>query len=54
MSHGEYSIGFNRTNTALCLYDRDDEARPLDQEPVNLEDSDDRARAINALLDRHP
>ena len=54
MDHSQYSIGPNRTNTALCLYDRTDETRPLDQEPVNLEDSDDHARAINALLDRHP
>ena len=54
MAHPKYSIGLNRTNTAWCLYDRDDESRPIDRERVNTLDSDDVARAINALLDRHP
>jgi hypothetical protein len=54
MAHPKYSLGLNRTNTAWCLYDRDDVTRPIDREPVNRFDSDDEARAINALFDRHP
>jgi hypothetical protein len=53
MDHAKNSIGLNRTNTALCLYDRNDETRPIDQEPVTALGSDAEARAINALLDRH-
>jgi hypothetical protein len=37
MARPQYSLGFNGTNTALRICDRDDERRVLDQEPVDTE-----------------
>ena len=53
MAHHEYSLGLNETNTAWRLYNRD-ETRLIDEESFNALGTDDEARAINALLDRHP
>jgi hypothetical protein len=50
---GNYAFGLGRLNTLLCLYKLDDEKIPFDSEAVNVEDPDDHARAIHALLDRN-
>ena len=53
-THGNYAFGLNGLNARLCLYKLDDERIPFDWESIDIEDAEDHARAIHALLDRHP
>ena len=48
-----YAFGVSRLDNRLCLYKLDDEKIPFDWETVDIEDPEDHARAIHALLDRN-
>src|SRR5262249_26808003 len=50
--HPQFSVGFDKTGKQLCILDGNNQWREIDHEPVNTEDHDDYAGAINALLDR--
>ena len=51
--NANYAFGHSQPTAKLCLYKLDDERIPFDSESVNVEDPEDQARAIHALLDRN-